>query len=232
MYDSVSVGEIPTDAGAVALYIDGRYANWRAGVDHAKHANHLSIAVFPEHDAAALDVETGDATPSQAPAWVRRQLHRDPRSRPVIYASRDTMPQILAELERDGLRRSQVRLWSAHYTMGPHICSPRGCGAGFTADATQWTDRAQGRNLDESLLADGFFPAAPRKPKHRPAVHKKVLAGGGGGSLTVGILVALRAFGLVHLTPPESDAITAIVSILAGWAAPPGYLTPKRRPRR
>jgi hypothetical protein len=30
------------------------------------------------------------------------------------------------------------------------------------ADATQWTDRAQGRNLDQSVLAVNFFGAPPR----------------------------------------------------------------------
>lgn len=228
MYDSVTVGEIPTDAEAVALYIDGAYRNWTAGRLHARKARRLSIAVFASDDADALDIESGDATAADAPGWIRRQQRRDPGSRPVLYSSRDNMLSVLAALRQHGINRSEVRLWSAHYGLGPHICSPRACGAAFTADATQWTDRALARNLDESLLDEGFFP-----PKHkrrirlpRPAVHKKTAGAGAAGGLAVGLLAVLHAFG-VRLTPAESGAIDALAAMLGGYIAPPGYLTRK-----
>lgn len=56
------------------------------------------------------------------------------------------------------------KLWTAHYTSTPHICSPA-CGFGFTgyADGTQWTDH--GNSFDESLLLDNFFDfLAPPPP--------------------------------------------------------------------
>lgn len=227
MYDSVTVGEIPTDAEAVALYIDGNFKNWE---EWTHKSNKLSVAVSPEHDAACLDVETGDATPAQAPAWVHRQLQRK-QYKPVLYANRSTMPQVIAELNKAGIPRTSVRLWSAHYDGFAHICGPRSCGAPFVADGTQWTDKALGRNLDESLLADDFFPPKPvkkkRKPKPKP-VHKKTLGAAAGSTVVLAILAALHGLGLVHLTPAENSAVTAFGGLVASWAAPAGYVAPKK----
>jgi hypothetical protein len=79
------------------------------------------------------------------------------------------MAAVLAALARAGIDRSQVRLWTAHYTGHAHLCTAT-CGFGFrwTADATQWTDRALGRNLDESVCTDSFFgpPPSPPDPHH------------------------------------------------------------------
>lgn len=224
MYDSVDVDQIPRDATAVAGYINGRWPTFRQ-LRRFK-ANRLSIAVTADVDAACLDVETGDATPEQAPAWVRRQLARG-QYKPVIYASRDNVPAVLAELNHAGINRSQIRLWTAHYGAGAHICGGVSCGARFTADATQWTDKALGRNLDESLLADTFFPPAPkRKIPKPPPVHKKVLGSTAGSSIVAAILVALKAIGVSHLTTAEESYLTSIGAAVGGWLAPAGY-TPK-----
>jgi peptidoglycan hydrolase-like protein with peptidoglycan-binding domain len=54
--------------------------------------------------------------------------------------------------------RGAVRLWTAHYGLGAHICGPSSCGAlSIDADGTQWTSSALGRTLDQSLLTDSFF---------------------------------------------------------------------------
>jgi hypothetical protein len=61
------------------------------------------------------------------------------------------------------MKRSDIRLWTAHYTQRSHRCDSK-CGFGMAgvADATQWTSRSMGRTLDESLVADDFFGAKPR----------------------------------------------------------------------
>jgi hypothetical protein len=75
--------------------------------------------------------------------------------RPCFYADASTMPSVIAALLSAGIKRSSYRTWVAHYTNVAHL-EPG-------ADATQWTDVALGRNLDESLCTPLFF-ADPPKP--------------------------------------------------------------------
>jgi hypothetical protein len=168
MYDTVTVETVPLNPQAVAGYVGGHWPTYIPLVHAHPHAHHLSIAVTAGEDADCLDVEAGDARPDQAPAWVRRQQARGVQ-RPVLYASVSAMPAVIAELRAAGILREAVRLWTAHYNGRAHLCSPA-CGFGFqtTADATQWTDRALGRNLDEGVCDDAFFgpPAAPPDPHH------------------------------------------------------------------
>lgn len=157
MYDSVTVSEIPPNALAVAGYTSGNWPTFPELAARFPRAHRLSIAINAAHDADCLDCEPGDATPDQAPRWVKRQ-HARGLKRPVVYASVSAMQDVIGRLTAAGLSRSSYRVWTAHYTGQPHICSAR-CGNGFTgtADATQWTDHSGGRNLDQSLCAAGFF---------------------------------------------------------------------------
>ncbi|HWW67307.1 MAG TPA: hypothetical protein VNY83_04935 [Solirubrobacterales bacterium] len=157
MFDSVDVGQIPARAPAVAGYTAGRWPTYWELVKRFPHAAVLSIAIAASYDATCLDIEAGDATPAEAPAWVRRQIARGVK-RPVVYCSVSSMDALLGKLERAGIKREQVRVWTAHYTFAPHLCGPHSCGAlrSTIADATQWTDQALGRNLDQSLVAAGF----------------------------------------------------------------------------
>lgn len=161
MFDTVTVETVPANPQAVAGYVGGSFPTYIPLVQRFPHALHLSIAVNAEEDAECLDVEAGDATPEQAPAWVRRQQLRGV-FRPAIYCSVSAAVGLLRILAAAGIRRSEIRLWTAHYTGREHLCSSA-CGFGFTgqADATQWTDRALGRNLDQSLCADTFFGPPP-----------------------------------------------------------------------
>lgn len=163
MYDSIDVAQIPRDAVAAAGYVNGRWPTFsRLG----PHKHRLSIAVSASANAECLDVEKGDATISQAPAWVKRQLKRGVK-RPVVYTSVSRAPALLRALSDAGIRVKrakirrwlgpQIRLWTAHYTFHPHICSKE-CGFGdITADATQYHDHALGKNLDASLVSPTFF---------------------------------------------------------------------------
>ncbi len=164
MFDSVNLTEIPRDAYAVAGYVNGAWPTYWSLATQFPKAKRISIAVSSDRDADCLDIEAGDATVDEAPAWVKRQITRGIQ-RPVVYTSLSNAQTLIRYLGIHGLKRSQYRLWTAHYTFAPHVCSPR-CGNGFSdfADATQWTNRAFGRNLDESAVASWFFPAPP-KPK-------------------------------------------------------------------
>lgn len=157
MYDSVDLSQVPANAPAVAAYVDGRFANVPEARKRFPQAHILTIAVFAKDDADCLDIETGDATPAQAAGWVARQFARGVK-RPCLYASAGTMQVILESVNAAGISRDTLRLWSAHYTMRSHICGPHSCKEMTQdADGTQWTDRALDRNLDQSLLNDGFF---------------------------------------------------------------------------
>lgn len=156
MFDSVTLSAIPRDAPAVAGYVAGRFPTWLKLAVLFPRARRLSIAVASTQNADCLDIEPGDSTPQLAPGWVKRQQARG-LAHPKVYASRNDMPQVLHALAAAGIPRAAVRVWSAHFNFTPHICGPHTCGASFQADGTQWTDKALGRNLDQSLLAPSFW---------------------------------------------------------------------------
>lgn len=148
MFDSTEIDQFPPNPEAVAGYVDGKYENYNALLKKFPNAKHLSIAVFAKNDAQCLDVEPGDASPGEAPTWVRRQHARGVK-RPVLYGSKSSMVEIKQALSQNGIPRSQVRLWVADPTGKSHIP------AGF--DACQWNWKALGRNLDESLCGPAFW---------------------------------------------------------------------------
>lgn len=169
MLDSTTVANLPGGADAYAGYTTGLFPTWPALKARFEGKAHLvSIAISASEHALCLDVEKGDATPAQVPAWVATE-HSRKVARPIVYASASAMPDILARLAAAGIKRGAVRLWSAHYGIGKHICGPQVPGCGFpAADATQWTDLAagvDGTHIDESELASDFFitvtPAPP-----------------------------------------------------------------------
>jgi hypothetical protein len=190
MYDSIDVAHLPDGGDAYAGYTSGTWPTWDALKARFPGKHLLSIAVDASHHALCLDVEKGDATPAQVPAWVKTERGRGV-DRPVVYASASTMPDILAELATAGVGREHVRLWSAHYRWtsplhprGRHICGPKTCGlVKVEMDGTQWRDDATGAGgsqVDESVLLDSFFPAPPPKPA-APLDGYLVTPGGAGG---------------------------------------------------
>ncbi len=167
MYDTAQNDQFPPGAQAYAAYVDGSLGNqpnYAYIVKTFPKAEHLSIALFSADNADALDVEPGAADPSDVPGWYTRQVARG-SYRPCVYANASTMEtEILPTLSQAGIGRSKVRLWTAHYDAGEHICGPDSCGAlSVDADGTQWTSSALGLVLDQSLLLDNFFttPSAP-----------------------------------------------------------------------
>jgi hypothetical protein len=165
MYDTAQNDQFPPGAEAYAAYVDGAIGNqpnFAFIVSAFPDAQHLSIALFGSNDADALDVEPGAASPSDVPGWYSRQKQRGIQ-RPCVYASVSTMAgSILPTLNSANIARDEVRLWSAHYGLGEHICGPASCGAiSIDMDGTQWTSNALGRDLDQSLLQDNFFTTDP-----------------------------------------------------------------------
>jgi len=145
MYDSVTPSAIPADAEVVAGYVDGLYrwsdADWARFPNAAK----VRIAVFPwTNDGDVLDVETGDATPAQAPGWLAQRQAANPGKRFTIYCSLSWVPEVQAACQ--GL---DYDLWIAHYTYQEHL-EPGSV-------ATQWTDKgSNGLNVDISLCLSSW----------------------------------------------------------------------------
>jgi hypothetical protein len=165
-YDSVTLDALPSNATNVAVYVGGPFANETEGRRLFPKARILTIAPQASMDAECLDVEPLDATNAQAPGWFQRQIARGV-VKPVLYTSASNVQALINALAAGGIQRGHYLIWSAHYTDAPHVCSPSRCGFP-QADGTQWTSHALGRNLDESLLLDGFFgpPPPPPDPNH------------------------------------------------------------------
>src|SRR5215470_7956718 len=97
MYDSITVANLPLGANAYAGYVNGFWVTYPALRARFPRAHLLSIAVNVSADADCLDVEPGDASNGQAPAWVRRQ-QRNGEPRPCLYTSAGNMAALLATL--------------------------------------------------------------------------------------------------------------------------------------
>lgn len=225
MYDTTTPEAIPDDATAVAGYPRG-FVTFPYLVDHFHHANKLSIAIHEDQtDCGALDCENGDVPPlafDRIAKWVRTRIAMGkPRK---LYASRDNIPPIIEGLKALGIGRTLYEIWSAHVGLGPHMCAPVSCGAGFTADATQWTFTALGRNLDESLISDTFFPPAPKR-KARPKVklpskpHPKVTAATLASLVAGAITTAAHSAGL-KIDPAEASGIATAAALVGGYFFP------------
>lgn len=166
MFDDVTVSLLPSGYSAYAGYADGIYANLTAIRARFPNAHILDIAVRSSVNATCLDVESGDATNAQAVGWVKAQ-HARGLVKPIVYTSAGNAQALINELANNGIARDTYLLWTAHYSGKSHICAKTGCGYP-NADGTQFTDRAMGRSLDESVVSDAFFgankPTAPPKP--------------------------------------------------------------------
>lgn len=155
-YDSVSVGNIPHDAAAAAYYVNGRFANEAAVKRQAPNAKYTSIAVNTDAIADSLDIEPGNATIADAPAWFRKFKLARPGKKPIFYCSASDADALVATLKHAFIERSAYILWTAHY-IGKHFCG-EGCEFAKSAgrvDATQFTTNDE--TLDESVCRVTFW---------------------------------------------------------------------------
>lgn len=154
LYDSINAADFPASGfDATAGYTSGNWPSSAAILRRFPHLPHLTIAISARRDAQCLDVEPGDATPEEAPAWFDRQKTLGVAT-PVIYCQASTTATIRAVMGR-----RDYLMWSAHYTGKAHICGPGSCSYP-QADGTQWSDKGpRGENVDQSLISDRFYAA-------------------------------------------------------------------------
>lgn len=120
--DSIDPSLIPTNTPLIGGYVDGRF-----GPDHAlfgepgwdasswnlfPNSVHVRIAVFATtNDGNVGDVEFGDITPAQAPAWV--QMRRAAGVQPSIYCSLSEWPSVRSAFQSAGV--AEPPYWIAAY---------------------------------------------------------------------------------------------------------------------
>jgi hypothetical protein len=155
------------DVEAVAAYGNGKFANFKAAKKEFPGSHVLEIDVSGEGIGNTGDFEAGDMAYSHAGAWAKARLKAGVK-RPVIYFSASNWQEVMGSLKAAGVDRKDVRIWTAHYTGRPHLCSPACKNLGITgrADATQWGSAQAsgtlpkpyaGRNVDVSKTAPKFF---------------------------------------------------------------------------
>lgn len=169
MPDSIFPVNLPGGYAAYLGYTDGF---WPTISELEKQFPRASLVSLTVRGGKALgcDVESGDLTPEHGCQWAADAVKAG-QFRPVIYASASVMVTgILPGLANLKVPRSSVRLLSAHYGLGEHVCGPSACkysqgGVVIPAmDGTQWTDQFAGVNgaaIDMSALSDSFFGGPP-----------------------------------------------------------------------
>lgn len=155
MFDTVTTSTVPSWAKAVAGYTAGSWPTYLPLVREFPKAHHTSIAIQVFYHAKCLDVEPGDAVPSQVAGWIRVDIKAG-FAKPCVYSNLSEWQQIQPLLIAAGIHRTDYFAWLAYWTYRPGLVS------GY--DLVQWTNRALNRNLDESTVSLAVYGTAP-KPK-------------------------------------------------------------------
>lgn len=162
MFDSISVTALPAGADLYAGYDDGNWPD-AAGIA-AFHPGKtvVRITVNPADEIGdVLDVETGDATPTDAPRWVHNR--RDLGADPSVYCTMSSWLACKNAFAVYGI--AEPHWWVAHWTTSL-AAPPTG------AVALQW---GHGSGYDKSSVVDywpGIDPApvppSPPSPNPQP----------------------------------------------------------------
>jgi hypothetical protein len=143
-YDSITPSEIPANQ-QIATYADGKFAVERSLVSNPEQVIWIDINGH-DANANALDVEPGDAAPSEVASWVQRRLTAHPGSIAIVYTMRSEWAAAKASVATlPAAMRSEVRWWIADPTGHPHIVPG--------SQATQWY---WGENYDVSSALPDF----------------------------------------------------------------------------
>ena len=147
MRDSTDPFAIPVDTPVVAGYGDGLFQWSSAGWARFPNSIPLSIVCFPGSVGDILDIETGCASPADAPGWCDR-FSRPGRRAPTLYVNRSNWDAVRAAV---GSR--QVDYWVATLDGTQDVPG---------AVAVQYIDTGA---YDESVILDptwvGIFPPPP-----------------------------------------------------------------------
>lgn len=143
-YDSVTPSAMPANNAMAAVYATGKFP---ASASQVAGRPVLWIDVTgTDYAAAALDVEPGNVTPSQAGTWAYNRLNQNPKATAILYTFRAEWPQVQAAVGTlPSWMQSHIRWWIADPNGVPHMVPG--------AQATQWY---WGQGYDESTALPGF----------------------------------------------------------------------------
>lgn len=153
MYDSVDANQIPADAQMVAGYVDGRFRWSDAAWARFPHAVKVRIAVLhTTNDGHVLDVEPGNASPTDAVQWV--QMRRKAGADPTVYCNASTWPSVRQAFQRASVAEPHywIAAWNGQQTIPP----------GAVAHQYKTTNA-----YDVSIVAD-YWPGVDPAPKPQP----------------------------------------------------------------
>lgn len=158
LFDDINPDLLPAGYDAYAGYVDGNWPDASAIKAKFPAAEVLTVDVNGSNTAAnAIDVEPGDASNALAVLWVKAKVAAKAKLI-VVYTSVSNVNALVAALAAAGVNRAAVKIWSAHYGAGAHICGPATCKlTDWACDGTQFTSTAFGASLDESLIDSNFF---------------------------------------------------------------------------
>jgi hypothetical protein len=175
MRDSTTAADIPLNGTDMAAgYVNGRFA-WDPGA-WARFGNRPTVRIDVNGTdpgaAGVLDVEAGDATPGEAPLWVkaRRQLHPGITGHGcTIYCSQSEEGAVVAAMAHAGLVPVQhYTLWLASWGISRTSADMLGKGLGVVA--VQWKGSINtGGHWDESIVYDDQWHPSPVPPPPPPA---------------------------------------------------------------
>lgn len=167
MYDAIIPAALPAGADAYLGYVNGAWPTCAAIKTRFPGASFVCLSVTGAATLAdGIDVENGDYDQAAGVAWMVQAITGlvAPPGRPVWYESVSQMNSAISALDSAGIQRGEVRLLSAHYGAGQHICGPSTCGLVSTdMDGTQWSNSfagAGGALVDASELQPDFFGGA------------------------------------------------------------------------
>jgi len=123
MYDAVTADNILAAnprPQMVAGYVDKIKLEPWSGGDWALFPDAVKVQIVKKATTNAghvLDVEPGDATPSEAPGWVK--MRRAAGADPTVYCNASTWPTVRAAFQAAGV--AEPHWWIAHYDGDPTI---------------------------------------------------------------------------------------------------------------
>lgn len=170
--DSVGVSSLRAGLSVYGGYAYGPFDNWAQLV--ARFGGRKLVSISPVVESSVfvncLDIEPGNASPSQGPGFIRLKNHGTGVVKPIIYCSAGDISAVNGAMAAAGISRSEYFIWSAHW-IGLHICGPGTCGYP-QADACQY---ASNNSFDSDVWNAGIFGATPKPPP--PSQHPTIQSG-------------------------------------------------------